>query len=118
MGTLIRVKICKQVSTGFENSMEMIDGFVEQRWPQKLKTIPYQRAVEGASLLGESLNQKAIYAGGIALILVVISITKTIFEGGKEIFRVKTRAKLGHELNIGGVGTTKIEKPKLLVRIE
>ena len=42
-----------------------------------------EEAARWLPLCGASM---AIYAGGIALILVVIPVTKTIFQGGKEIF--------------------------------
>ncbi len=69
-------------------------------------------------MFGESLDEEAVDASGVALILIVVPVTKTVFEGGEEIFRVKARAKLCHEMDIGGVGAAKIEEPQFLFCVE
>jgi len=118
LSSLIRGEIGDDVRAGFENAMEVIDGLVEERRAEELKAIPHQSSIEGAALLGECLNQEAVDAGWIALVLVVISIAEAIFEGGEKVFGIETGAQLGHELDVGGVGSAEVEEAKVAGSVE
>ena len=52
------------------------------------------------------------------MIFVIIAVAEAIFKCGEEVLRIEARTQLGHELDVGCVGSAKVKETKVAICIE